>query len=168
MHLWNFRRKAKEKSSNGAYYFPFHTQMIPLNTDTHTNSTSDQATTVWPPNLPEWHLSPDTPQPGRIGFHGGGMLHHLVHRHHQEDDIDLSKQMYWGVNRLHSERHPVPVANTRSCVSHWLMAALEYCLIYGGLGSTASANTSIPLPRGIWKFNASVRIIKYTDFQEKK
>lgn len=59
---------------------------------TQTNSThTQQAITVRPPYL---HLSPDTPQPGRVGFHGGGMLHHLVHCHHQEDDIDLSKETH--------------------------------------------------------------------------
>ena len=38
------------------------------------------------------------------------MLHHLEHRHHQEDDIDLSKQTHIRVNRLHLDRHPVPTA----------------------------------------------------------
>lgn len=40
------------------------------------------------------------------------MLHHLEHRHHQEDDIDLSKQMHIRVNSLHLERHPIPVADS--------------------------------------------------------
>lgn len=39
------------------------------------------------------------------------MFHHLVHRHHQKDDIDLSKQTHIRVNRLHLERHLISVAN---------------------------------------------------------
>lgn len=36
------------------------------------------------------------------------MLHHLEHRHHQEDDIDLSKQTRrGGVDRPHLDRHPI-------------------------------------------------------------
>lgn len=37
------------------------------------------------------------------------MLHHLEHRHHQEDDIDLSKQTRITVYRLHLNRRPVSV-----------------------------------------------------------
>lgn len=56
------------------------------------------------------------------------MLHHLVHGHHQEDDIELSKQRRIRVNRLHLERHPIPDANTDRYVSHRLAAALEILL----------------------------------------
>lgn len=37
------------------------------------------------------------------------MLHHLEHRHHQEDDIDLSKQTRIRVYRLHLNRRPISV-----------------------------------------------------------
>lgn len=153
------------KSGNGAYYFPFHTQVSPPHS-THTLSlgpSNHSVATLSPRVTPltwyppawtsrvswRWNASPSctSSPPGRW---------------HWPVKTDVS-----GVNRLHSELHPVSVANTRSCVSHWLMAGLEHCLIYSGFGSTASANTSIPLPRGIWKFNASVQIIKYTDFLEK-
>lgn len=76
---------------------------IVLHTHTHTFSTH----TVRQANLPEWHPSPDTTQSGWVGFHGGGVLHHLEHRHHQEDDIDLSKQTRITVYRLHLNRRPV-------------------------------------------------------------
>lgn len=110
----------EEKSSNGAFYYTFSHMHASAS---HTHTVSNQATTGRPPHLLEWHPSPDTPQPGRVGFHGGGMLHHLVHRHHQEDDIDLSKQTRITVNRLHLERHPISAANTegggRERSDHW-------------------------------------------------
>lgn len=71
----------------------------------HTKVTTHSQNTQRPPNLPEQHPSPDTPKPGRVGFHGGGVLHHFEHGHHQENDVDLSKQTRIRVNRLHSERH---------------------------------------------------------------
>lgn len=37
------------------------------------------------------------------------MLHHLKHGHHQQDDIDLSKQTRIRIDRLHLDRHPVSV-----------------------------------------------------------
>lgn len=37
------------------------------------------------------------------------MLHHLRHGHHQQDDIDLSKQSRIRIDRLHLDRHPVSV-----------------------------------------------------------
>lgn len=40
------------------------------------------------------------------------MLHHLVHRHHQEDDIDLSKQMRITVGKLQLDRHPISAAHS--------------------------------------------------------
>lgn len=39
---------------------------------------------------------------------------------------------------------------------------------YSLAGSVACVNTNTPLPRGIWKFNASVQITKYIDFQRGK
>lgn len=41
------------------------------------------------------------------------MFHHLVHRHNQEDDIDLSKHTYIGVNRVLFERHLISSANRK-------------------------------------------------------
>lgn len=42
------------------------------------------------------------------------MLHHLKHGHHQQDDIDLSKQTRLRIDRLHLDGHPVSIVTVNA------------------------------------------------------
>lgn len=67
------------------------------------------------------------------------MLHHLKHGHHQQDDIDLSKQTRLTIDRLHLDRHPVSVVtvnaagllvNTDIMIISFQTGTLEHLPIY--------------------------------------
>lgn len=88
----------------------------------------------------------DILQSARVGFQGGGVLHHLVHGDDQEDEVELSKQSNGGVNtrRRTSRGGGEKTANLPPSIKGGLTSLHAHRLIQ----STSSAPAARPGPTG--------------------